>query len=34
VEVLGYRARTFHVEGHHYALMLIEVHTQWLSGAG
>jgi PhoD-like phosphatase len=24
VEVLGHRARTFHVEGHHYALVLIE----------
>ena len=24
VEVLGHRARTFHVEGHHYALVLVE----------
>jgi PhoD-like phosphatase len=24
VEVLGHRVRTFHVEGHHYALLLIE----------
>src|SRR3954452_2528294 len=24
VEVLGHRARTFHVEGHHYALVVLE----------
>ena len=24
VEILGHRARTFEVEGHHYALVLIE----------
>jgi hypothetical protein len=24
VEVLGHRARTFHVEGHHYALVRID----------